>query len=136
MQRPKESRTERLLREEPLRRDADEVRKLGLRVAEFLRDERPDARVLNTGSAGELPGPHEVGAAGVVAFLGGHPAEDREPVAVPGDLRQVLADLETGRRRRDFLVWPAVLVAGLQVPQITCPPGTCSRPGWSSRSTR
>ena len=54
----------------------------------------------------------------MVALPGTHRPHDGDPVHVPGDLRQVLADLEARDVRGNLPEGAAVVVAGLQVPQV------------------
>ena len=112
--RAEEAGAERLWAEEALRSDADEVRQVVLVAAQLLGDERAQRRVLDR-PLRQVAGAHQEGGPAVVAFLGGHRADDRHAIAELGDLRQVLADLHAGDVGGDFLELAAVGVAGLEV---------------------
>src|SRR5262249_11439598 len=51
---------------------------------------------------------------GVVGLLGGHGADDRHPLHVPGDAGEALTDADAGDGGGDLLGGPAVGVAGLE----------------------
>ena len=112
--RPEEAGTVGRRAEEAVRRDADEVRQLGAGLLQFLGDERAERRILDR-AAGQVAGAHLVGGPAVVGFLGAHRADEGHVVHVPGDLRQVLADLDAGDGGGDLLEGAAVVVAGLEV---------------------
>ena len=100
------------------RRDADEVGQGRRRGADLLGHDGAERRILDR-AAERVAGMQDVGAEVVIVGLARvHRADDGHLVHVPGDLGQVLADLDAGRRRVDFLEETAVGVTGLERPGV------------------
>src|SRR5262249_48569431 len=84
---------------------------------QLLGDERAEDGILDR-PAGRPSGAHQVGGAAVVRFLRLHGADDRELVAMLGELRQVLAEAHARRVRGDFLERSTVGVSGFEVERV------------------
>ena len=66
---------------------------LGLRIAQFLGDQRAERRIADR-RLRQVAGAQQVGGPAVVAFLGAHRADDGQVFGQRGDLGQMLADLD------------------------------------------
>jgi hypothetical protein len=97
-----------------VRRDADVGRNVDLRVTEMPGERGADRRVPDR-AAGQVAGVHQVRAPLVVALPGAEPAEDGDPVHLPGDQGEVLADPHAGDAGGDLLEGAAVGMAGFEV---------------------
>src|SRR5262249_11025532 len=96
--------------EETVWGDADEVGQLGPWLRHPLGEEWADGGVLDR-PAGDVPGGHLVRGRAVVGLTRRHRADEGHHVHVPGNLRQMLTDLDAGYAGLDLLERPAVGVA-------------------------